>query len=233
MNVEDIMTTDVVTIGLGHGVRHAAQIMLEHGVSGLPVVDDDGKIAGILTEGDLIRRIELHKTFRNDDREMSRNDIDTAVTDYVKRTSWKVSDCMSAPVRTVPEKESVAKVAALMSANDIKRLPVMRGQQMVGIVSRCDLLDCFATGSCDSPVAGDVRIRRAVLARLLSDLGYPHGALSVDVGGGRATVSGEVSSLAEAHAIRVAAESVPGIGCVEDQLTISEKRSAEKASARR
>ena len=115
MRVADIMSKHSVTLMPGHSVRHAAQIMLEHGVSGVPVVEAD-KVVGILTEGDLLRRVEL-----STEGNRSRFPLSAAGTarDFVRTHSWRVADVMSSPVVTVDEAMSLADSAILLSSRGI------------------------------------------------------------------------------------------------------------------
>jgi len=214
------MSHEIITVGAGHSVRHAARIMLEDDVSGLPVLDDDQKLVGILTEGDLIRRAQLCKAFDPHSEDEAQIDPADAAEDYVKRTSWRVTDCMTSRVMSVVESTPVHEIAAIMAANDIKRVPVMRGDKLVGIVSRSDILTCIVDQTCETVVKGDVEIRRAVLARVLADLGFPPHAISVDVSHGGVALSGSVGSDAQAEAVRVAAESVPGVGNVQNFIEV-------------
>ena len=214
------MSHEIITVGAGHSVRHAASIMLNDAVSGLPVLDDDQKLVGILTEGDLIRRAQLCKAFDAGEEDERRIDPVEAAEDYVKRTSWKVTDCMTSTVMSVTESTPVHEIAAMMAANEIKRVPVMRGDRLVGIVSRSDILACIADQTCETAVKGDVEIRRAVLARVLSDLGYPPHAITVDVSNQSVALSGTVGSRSMADAVRVAAESVPGVGEVRNLIEV-------------
>src|SRR5690348_54758 len=125
MIVADVMSKALVTVMPGHSVKHAAQIMLDHHVSGLPVVDGDGRLVGILTEGDLLRRVEFGLT----DGRLHWRDINSAdgvARDYVKSHSWRVSDVMSTPVATIGENASLTEAAVIFGTRGIKRLPVVR-----------------------------------------------------------------------------------------------------------
>jgi CBS domain-containing protein len=147
----------------GHSIWHAANITLEHQVSGLPVID--GGLRGIFTEGDLLRRVEFGPT---DGRHawMEATSPDGAARDFVRSHSWKVSDLMTSPVATVQETTSIADVAALFSARGIKRAPVLRNGEVVGIISRADLLRMIAAGAPDKIAEGDDALWISAEARL-------------------------------------------------------------------
>ena len=102
MHVADLMTRKVITVGLGSSVRHAADLMLNHRISGLPVVDDAGLLAGLVTEGDLLRRAELGVPDTAHPWQAATSPAGLT-RDFVKRNSWRVSDVMTSPVTTVSE----------------------------------------------------------------------------------------------------------------------------------
>ncbi|HVY50723.1 MAG TPA: CBS domain-containing protein, partial [Devosia sp.] len=112
MNVSDVMSHGVVSVMPGHSVRHAAQLMLEHHVSGLPVLDGEGRLIGILTEGDLLRRVEYGLTGANP-HWIEAHSAEGAARDFIKSHGWRVSDVMTTPVVTVKEDTTLADVAVL------------------------------------------------------------------------------------------------------------------------
>lgn len=216
MRVADIMSRNLVSVMPGHSVRHAAQIMLEHGVSGVPVVDDD-KVVGILTEGDLLRRVEL-----GSDSRTSTSSIGAAGTarDFVRTHSWRVADVMSSPVVTVTETMPLTDAAVLLSTRGIKRVPVVRDGELVGILSRADLLKIIAQAHAERTIEGEEALRLAAQARL-GQLGIFVATPVVTIEGHVAHLWGMVRSQAERDAARVALESIPGLAGTEDHLRIS------------
>ncbi|TIP81168.1 MAG: CBS domain-containing protein, partial [Mesorhizobium sp.] len=154
MRAKDVMTAKIVTVSPDHSVRHAARIMLDHRISGMPVVDDDGRLAGIVSEGDFLRRSELGAPALSPGEARS----------YVKGHSWKVADLMTSDVVVADEETPIERTAALMQEHGIKRIPVMKGQRLVGIVSRADLLRVVVAAKFDdATAAGDDAIRRSIL----------------------------------------------------------------------
>lgn len=154
MKVADVMTRNVITLMPGHSIRHAARIMLENRVSGLPVVEA-GRLVGMLTEGDLLRRVELGVPRAGDGGWAGAVSPEGSARDFVKSHSWKVGDVMSKPVATVVEDMELSDLAALMATRRIKRLPVLRDGQLVGVVSRADLLHIVAAATSETIAAGD------------------------------------------------------------------------------
>jgi CBS domain-containing protein len=225
MRVADIMSKQLVTLMPGHSVRHAAQIMLEHGVSGLPVIDVD-KLVGILTEGDLLRRVEL-----STEGNRSRISLSTTGTarDFVRTHSWRVSDVMSSPVVTVDEDMPLTDAAVILSTRGIKRVPVLREGVLVGILSRADLLKIIAQSRPDKIAEGDDALRRAAQARL-GELGLFSVPPLVTVEDHVVHLWGVVKSEAERDAARVAVERIPGLLGLENHLKVGDHSIAAPAT---
>lgn len=212
MRAKDVMTAKVVTVSPDHSVRHAARIMLDHRISGMPVVDDDGRLAGIVSEGDFLRRSELGAPALSPGEARS----------YVKGHSWKVADLMTSDVVVADEETPIERIPALMQEHGIKRIPVMKGQRLVGIVSRADLLRVVVAAKFDdATAAGDDAIRRSILTRLREDAGVKGDALTLTVTDGLVHFSGAVSSQSERDAVRVVAEGVRGVKGVYDHLYLA------------
>lgn len=206
------MTANVVTVSPDHSVRHAAQIMLDHRISGMPVVDDDSRLVGIVSEGDFLDRSELGaQAFPADE-----------ARGYVKGHSWKVADLMTPVVVAADEETPIERIAALMREHGIKRIPVMRGQCLVGVVSRADLLRVVVAAKFDNATAaGDDAIRRSILTRLREDVRVEGDALTLTVSDGLVHLSGAVISQIERDAVRVVAEGVRGVKGVFDHLYLA------------
>lgn len=210
MRVKDVMTTTVVKISPDNSVRQAARLMVENHVSGVPVVDDEGRLLGIISEGDLIRRTELcgGATASQSDIGLAPEDIAAA---YVKRCSWRVGDSMTADPVTIDEDASVTRVAKILQERGIKRLPVVRNGELVGIVSRRDLLQAILSARQEDMQAGDDAIRRSILVRLGENTGLEGLEVTVAVDGGVVHLWGKVETADCRRAARVLAESVHGV----------------------
>lgn len=216
MIARDMMTLAPTTVCPEHSVWHLARIMLAEHVSGIPVLTDDGTLAGIVTEGDLLRRTELgtEDAFPED----SLHDADSLARLYVKSRSWKVGDVMTRDVVTVDEDASVREIAMLMNRRGIKRLPVMRNGCLIGIVSRADLLKVISTPRPGAQIRGDEALRRAIIARLKDAASVLSAQPAVAVKDGIVSVTGTVRSPAERDVIRSIVEIVAGAG-FEDHLS--------------
>ncbi|WP_049764873.1 MULTISPECIES: CBS domain-containing protein [Chelativorans] len=209
------MSTQLVTISPEHSVWHAAQIMLTKHVSGLPVLDDGQVMVGLLTEGDLLRRSELGTPLGDEGaQERARA--------YVQSRSWKVGALMSSPVLTIGEDAPLSRVAMLLGVHRIKRLPVLRDTQLVGIVSRADLLKVISAGGPEAEIRGDEAVRRALNARLAEAGSVLSRQPELHVEAGRVRVAGAMRSAAELEVVRMVVDSVVGSGFM-DELTIEKE----------
>jgi CBS domain-containing protein len=139
MRATDVMTTHVITVDPDATVRDLATLLAERGISGAPVVGQDGRLVGIISEGDLLHRAEIGTARRHRERRRSwwlDHFASDLARDYVKSHGRTVKDIMTRDVVTVSEDTDLGDVAALLEARRIKRVPVMREGKVVGIISR-------------------------------------------------------------------------------------------------
>ena len=224
----DIMTRDVATTSADGRLQAAIRLMLDRKVSGLPVVDRAGAIIGILTQGDLLRRVELntnerHASWLDFFRSPSR-----PAKDYVATHSRVVGDIMTTTVLTVDEAAPLSEVVSVMQGKHVKRVPVVASGSLVGMVSRADLLralaDCFDDKG-DQPAPSDVAIREGVLAEFSRQDWTSGGGIKVSVENGEVELEGVIFEEAQRKAIRVAAQNVRGVTVVHDHLVWVEANS--------
>ncbi|WP_331371499.1 CBS domain-containing protein [Sinorhizobium chiapasense] len=216
MRAEEIMTTSVATISTASSVRHAIETMVTRGLSGLPVIDDDGAVVGMLTEGDLLRRIELGKGRGTAAAESALIDLDR----YIRSNSWRISDLMSTKVVTVDRDAPIGAVAELMFNHKIKRVPIVENGALVGIISRVDLLRAIVDVPGEGTVRGDEALAVAIRARLRADLGLDPEKIRVTVEACHAVLEGKVKSELERRAIKVLMENVHGVESYVDRLAV-------------
>ncbi|MDL2401854.1 CBS domain-containing protein [Rhizobium mayense] len=214
MLVRDVMKQRIIKVSPDNSVKQAAELMLANHISGLPVIDDEGRLVGLITEGDLLRRSELGHRTKADE---SLPPEERAKT-YIKSNAWKVADVMSRNPVSVEEDTPLARVANLMQEHGIKRLPVMRAGAVVGIVSRADLLQAIIFAKPDETAPGDEAIRRSIMTRLSENTGLEGQDLTVTVANGVVHLWGHVSTEECRKAARVAAESVRGVAGVVDHF---------------
>jgi CBS domain-containing protein len=219
MRAHQIMTRPVVTVMPDTAIVEAAKIMLENHISGLPVVDAKGRLVGIISEGDFIRRSEIG-TQRKRGRFLSfLLGPGAAARDFVLENGRKVSEIMTSQPSTIDEDTSLDKIVALMEKKHVKRLPVMRGETVVGIVSRANLLQAVASLARDvpDPTADDDHIRNRVIDALAKNDWCPFG-LSVVVRNGIVHLTGVITEERSRKAAIVAAENITGVKKVHDHL---------------
>jgi CBS domain-containing protein len=221
MKAADIMTRDVITVSPDTTVAEIARLMLERGISAVPVVEN-GVPIGIVSEGDLMRRPETgtepHPSLWLE-LFLSR---DSLAADYVRTHGRSARDVMTSELITVGEATSIAEIAELMETRRIKRVPVIAEDgRLVGIVSRANLLQCLASRAAppSAVTIDDQRIRAA----LLDELGAQDWAGSPDPGNvivedGVVHLWGLVRSPEVRKAMVVAARNIPGVKAVEDHM---------------
>lgn len=221
MLAKDLMTSDVITVRSGTGIKDVAQIMLSHRISAVPVTDDSGKLIGIVSEGDLLRRSETGTERKRSWWLDMLASPEERARDYIRSHATHVGDVMTAKPITVTPDTGIAEIAAILEGKRIKRVPVVENGEVVGIVSRADLLRGLATTKLEQTVApGDDAIRQAVAKRLRDDAGVRDWLLNVTVSDGVVHLWGGVRSETERQAAHVAAETVPGVRQVDDHLSI-------------
>lgn len=218
MRVKDVMTPNVVCIGADEPVLKAARLMLQNRISGLPVLDKDGELVGIVTEGDFLRRGELGTQRQRPKWLEFIVGPGKLAQEYTHSSGRKVEEIMTSDPRTIGEDETLETVVDTMERHHVKRLPVTRGGRMVGIVSRANLMHALASLSRDtvSPPSGDTAIRDKILAAIGKQDWAPR--INVIVNAGVAELHGVITDDRERQGLIVAAENVPGVKRVRDHL---------------
>jgi CBS domain-containing protein len=224
MIAADVMTRNCVTIAPDATVEEAVNLMLTRQISGLLVVDGAGDLAGIITEGDLLRRDELG-TERNRPWWL-RLLVSPArqAADFTRANGRHVRDVMTEDVISIGQDAPLEDVVETMEKNRIKRLPVTAGGKVVGVVSRSDLLRALIGRVRNAePLATDDRtIRTAILNALEAQPWAPTTTLNVTVAEGVADVWGTITNEQERHGIHVVVENTPGVKTVHDHLVYVE-----------
>ena len=223
MQARDVMVSPVITVGKSATVRDVAKILLEKRISAVPVVDDAGKVVGIVTEGDLIHRAEA-----GTERPYSwwthflAGDA-TMAADYAKSHARRVEDVMTTDVITATPEMPLHEIATLLEERHIKRVPIVNKEgNLVGIVSRRNLIQVVASARPKLEITlSDLTIRQKLLDELKKKSWAHTHNLSVTVTDGVVDLWGYAQSDAERKAIRVAAEGIPGVVAVNDHLADS------------
>ena len=219
MRAHQIMTRSVITVTPDATVLEAANLMLRYHVSGLPVVDTAGRLVGIVSEGDFIRRSEIGTEKKRGRWLKFLLGAGRAATDYVHERGRRISEVMTLDPITIAEETPLEQIVSSMESNGVKRLPVMRDGRLVGIVSRANLLQAVAGLARDvpDPTADDDHIRGRIIAAIEKNDWSPFG-LNVIVRDGIVHLSGVITEERSRQASIVAAENVAGVKKVHDHL---------------
>jgi len=220
MNAEHVMTRDVISIDPDATVLQAARLMLQHHISGLPVIDSDGNLVGVLSEGDFLRRRET-KTERHRSRWLEfLMGPGRIAAEYSHSHGSKVSEVMSAEVQAVSEVTPIEDIVDLMERRRIKRVPVVCGGQVVGIITRSNLMRAMVSlARVAQPATGDdATIREILLAEMQKEKWAPLANTNIVVHDGVVELWGAIVDERQRTALKVAAENIPGVKSVIDHL---------------
>jgi CBS domain-containing protein len=224
MRAKDVMTTNVITVGPDASVQQVATLLSERGISGVPVVDAEGKVIGIVSEGDLLHRAETGTERRVEKRRAWWLDGIAAERDlareYVKSHGRLVGEIMTREVISVDEDTDLAEVADLLETNKIKRVPVVRDGKPVGIISRANLVRALAATAPAATADSDDRTIRAALLGELQHTDWARTWASDIIVRDRIVHLWIADDEPEERrqALRVAAENTPGVKGVEEHI---------------
>jgi CBS domain-containing protein len=219
MQVKDVMTRSVISVGPDETILNAARLMLQNRISGLPVIDKDGELTGIVTEGDFLRRGELGTQRRRPKWLEFIIGPGRLADEYVHASGRRVDEIMTTDPVTVTEDDSLEKVVEVMERRHVKRLPVTRSGRMIGIISRANLMHALASFARDTQTSAqpnDSQIRENILSVLDKQTWAPR--LNVVVKNGVAELWGAITDDRERKAVVVAVENVAGVEQVHDHL---------------
>jgi CBS domain-containing protein len=217
----------VITVPPTASVAAAARLMLDRGVSGLPVVDADGKLRGIVTEGDFLRRTELDTEVRRPRWLEFFFDTGRIAEEYTRAHSRRVADIMQAEPFTCRPDDPLESIVETMGRRHIKRLPVVENGRVVGIIARADLLRALAplVNPGEPETISDAEIALAIERRMKAET-WPSSLIETTVKGGVVTLKGTVFDRRQQEAMHVLVENVPGVKQVVDDLVWIEPFSA-------
>ena len=220
MKAVDIMTRRVITIREDATVRDAARLMLQDDLSGLPVVDHDGKLVGIVTEGDLLRRVETGTEVRRPKWLEFLIGPGVLADEYVRTHGRRLSEVMTKQVVTSGEDSELEDIVRLMERKRIKRVVILRDGKIVGLITRNNVLQALAALIPESrpTQASDRIIRESILAEMDRLHWRPSASINPIVHDGVVDLHGVILGDREADALCVLCENVPGVKCVNDRL---------------
>jgi len=219
MKARDVMVSPVVTVKATSLVKDVAITLLERRISAVPVVDEKGKLVGIVSEGDLMRRLEAGTARQRSWWLRFLAGEETEAMEYAKSHARKVADVMTRNIVTATPDTPLAEIAALLEKHSIKRVPIVSNGELVGIVSRANLVQAVASAPKGLEIhLSDETIRDRLLAHLRAQSWAHTWQLNVTVNGGIVDLWGLTYSDSERDAIRIAAENIPGVRAVNDHL---------------
>ncbi len=214
------MVRDVITVDPDMRVDQAVKLLTEHDISALPVVDEDGKVVGIISEADLIRRAEIGTEKHRPWWLESMTAASALAADFTKSHGKKVGEIMTTDVVSVSEETPLGEIAELFERKRIKRVPVVVDGRLVGIVSRSNLIQALASrlSTGEAPADSDRHIRLELLARMREQDWTDFGERNVIVKDGVVHLWGLVGTEQERTALIAMAEGVPGVARVADEM---------------
>jgi CBS domain-containing protein len=223
MKASDIMVPDVITVGPDTSIQEVAEILLARRISGMPVISSSGKLVGIVSEGDLLRREEAGTEHTRSWWLKLLMGRETLAAEFVKEHARRVRDVMTRDVISVSPDTPATEIASILERNRIKRVPVVKDGKLVGIVSRANLVQALAglrkEMAADMAIS-DTELRDALLSRLRAEPWAKTGLINVTVNGGAVDLWGIVDSEAEKQALRVAIEITPGVRAVTNNVIV-------------
>jgi CBS domain-containing protein len=221
MRAKDVMTAPAVVVAPETTVEEIARLLLKRGISAVPVIAADGRLAGIVSEGDLMRRVESG-TERTRSWWLSVfGDVDAQAREYAKSHGRRAADVMTRKVVSVDEDATLAQIAELLERQRIKRVPVLREGKVVGIVSRANLLHGLASQAAVAPPAprADHTLRERIEEEMRR-AGVDTVFVNVVVGDAAVHLWGIVPTMAQLEAAGIAAERVAGAIPVSNHLSV-------------
>ena len=212
MKAADIMVKDVVSVRPEASVREVASLMLERRISGVPVVDSERRVLGIVSEGDLIRRPEIGTYTSPTGWLTVFLSQEESARDFVKTHGLLAAEVMSRPAICVAPQTPLADIVQLLDRHRVKRLPVVEHGKLAGLVTRADLLRALVARQAIPPIgSGDQEIRDRIEAILRSEVWAPSAFINVQVSEGVVQLWGMVNSTAQRDALVLAARGTPGV----------------------
>ena len=220
MKAQDVMTRDVISIDPDATVLQAARLMLQHHISGLPVIDKDGNLVGVVSEADF-----LHRRETSTERKRARwlefiIGPGRMAAEYSHTHGSKVSEVMTTEVVSVAQDDALEDIVVVMERHRIKRVPVLCGGQVVGIITRSNLMHAMVSlaRKAEPSASDDATIRERLLAEIKEQQWAPAATVNVVVKDGMVELWGVIIDERQRQALKIAAENIPGVTAVHDHL---------------
>lgn len=225
MRVKDVMTCPAVCVAATTSLSEAISLMIQGKLSGLPVLDNAGLLIGILSEGDLMRRVELGSGTADASWWSHLLTSGSSAEAYRHSNGRQVADVMTANPIVIGEGDTLGDAARLMQKHRVKRLPVIREKRVVGIQSRADFVKAlrdFVVPAYEEPAISDAEIKERICAEIAYQDWSANCSVHVEVSQGKVALTGLVPSVTHEASVRIALENTPGVQSVDSMLSIME-----------
>jgi CBS domain-containing protein len=217
------MFSPAVTAPPDASILDVVQLMLDNRISAVPIVDDDGQLVGLVSEGDLLRRVEIGTEAHRSWWLSAFRGVASPAEDFIKSQCMNASEVMTKQMVTAREDTPLWQIAEILEKKKFKRVPVVRDGRVVGIVSRANLLQALMMQkemTADAPSSDDRVIREALLEILRGEPWSNTSHVNVVVLDGVVRFWGLVASDAQREALKVAAEGTPGVRDIVDHMVV-------------
>jgi CBS domain-containing protein len=225
MNAQDAMTTDVITVGPEAPIREIAALLVHHRISAVPVVSDDNRVIGIVSQTDLGHRSETGTEKRRKWWLDVFADADTKAREYIKSHGLKAQDVMTRFIVSVSKTANLSEVAEVLDTHRIRQVPVMDDGKLVGMISRADLVRKLAEVSIAAPTTRPQNgaLQKAIWDQVKAQPWLKSAYVNLAVKDGVVELWGAVDSNEQRRALRILVEGVNGVQKVEDNVGLFPK----------
>lgn len=222
MKAQEIMTRDVITVGPDTSVRDIAALMVEKHISGVPVLTDNGKIIGMVSQSDLLHRAELGTERRHKWWFRTFSDSYALAQEYAKAHGLKAHDIMSRYVVSVRDDAELRDVADILDSHRIKRVPVVQEGHLVGIITRGDLVRTLSQVEISKTVKkiDNAALHKTLHDRIRTQSWINESYINVTVNDGVVELWGFVDTADQRSALRALVEETEGVSRLEDKLNV-------------
>lgn len=226
MRAHQIMTTKVHTVRPDTSVGDIARLMTNERIGGLPVVDDDGSVIGIVSETDLLHRAETGTEKKRKWWVAMFLDADMRARDYIKSHARKAEDIMCPYVISVADSAKLAEVADVLDTNNLKRVPVVKAGKLVGIITRGDLVRALASADANrsAPIGDSAAVQKLLNERIAKQSWLSATYLNVVVNEQAVELWGFVDSHDQRKALLILVEEVAATRRIDDHLVVGQRR---------
>lgn len=224
MHARDVMTSPAISASPQTTLPEIVQLMLEHRISGIPIIDNSQKLVGLVSEGDLVRRKEIGLEQKHSWWLSMFGNAAVLAEEFTKSHGVTAKDVMTNKVITAAEDTPLWKIAETLEKEKIKRVPVVRDGRVVGIVSRANLLQALTlqqNTKLDQPSREDNAIREEFLQLLKDESWAELSHVNVMVSDGVVHLWGSVRTEAQRQALSVAAKGIAGVRDVVNHAHLS------------